>query len=71
MNEIYKTTKGKVLPISRTRASTFANHAKPTLKPKFAKELALLASLVESSVQLEKEKKPPSKKLKPSSHYLP
>jgi len=41
-NEVEKTSKAKFAASLRTRSSTFAIRAKPTLKPKIAKELVLL-----------------------------
>ena len=53
-NEIKnKNDKIKFVPSHRTRSSTFAIHTKPTHKPKIAKELALLATRVDTFCHLE------------------
>ena len=58
----YKTATETPLPSPRTRSRTFANRPYPTLKPKFAKELALLTAHKAKSNQSETDKKnPPSK----------
>ena len=48
-----KTSKAKFVASPRTRSSTFAIRTKPTLKPKIAKELALLATRLDTFCHLE------------------
>ena len=50
---IKKTSKAKFVASPRTRSSTFAIRTKPTLKPKIAKELALLAPRLDTFCHLE------------------
>jgi len=60
-----KTATETLLDSPRTRSRTFANHPYPTLKPKFAKELALLTAHKQSLIKAKQIKKPTLKKLKP------
>ena len=54
-NEIKdKNDKIKFVPSHRTRSSTFAIRTKPTRKPKIAKELALLATRIDTFCYLER-----------------
>jgi hypothetical protein len=48
-----ETSKAKFGASLHTRSSTFAIRTKPTLKPKIAKELALLAPRLDTFCQLE------------------
>jgi hypothetical protein len=59
---IKKTSKAKFVASPRTRSSTFAIRTKPTLKPKIAKELALLQPHMASLLHLESDEKQMIKK---------
>ena len=60
----YKTATETPLPSPRTRSRTFANRPYPTLKPKFAKELALLTAHKAKSNPSETDKKAHPQKIK-------
>jgi len=60
----YKTATETPLASPRTRSRTFANRPYPTLKPKFAKELALLTAHKAKSNQSETDKKTHPQKIK-------